>query len=96
VGAGSDEWSEIQDPGERRKIQNKLAQRRFRKSDHMSQLSRQSSDRYSQETRFENRKRTQSVRQRTNVEREVPTRHQNQKRSIMATSSQDFLGEASR
>lgn len=28
--AKSDEWSEIQDPSERRKIQNKLAQRRFR------------------------------------------------------------------
>lgn len=27
----SDEWSEVKDPGERRKIQNKLAQRRFRK-----------------------------------------------------------------
>ncbi|KAF2265615.1 hypothetical protein CC78DRAFT_543144 [Lojkania enalia] len=26
----SDEWSDIKDPGERRKIQNKLAQRRFR------------------------------------------------------------------
>jgi hypothetical protein len=26
----SDEWSEVTDPGERRKIQNKLAQRRFR------------------------------------------------------------------
>ncbi|KAH7402044.1 hypothetical protein DE146DRAFT_452197 [Phaeosphaeria sp. MPI-PUGE-AT-0046c] len=26
----SDEWSDIQDPNERRKIQNKLAQRRFR------------------------------------------------------------------
>ncbi|KAF1996079.1 hypothetical protein P154DRAFT_444076 [Amniculicola lignicola CBS 123094] len=26
----SDEWAGIQDPGERRKIQNKLAQRRFR------------------------------------------------------------------
>lgn len=26
----SDEWSEVKDPGERRKIQNKLAQRRFR------------------------------------------------------------------
>ncbi|OCL11354.1 hypothetical protein AOQ84DRAFT_287451 [Glonium stellatum] len=25
-----DEWSEVKDPGERRKIQNKLAQRRFR------------------------------------------------------------------
>lgn len=28
----SDEWSEVKDPNERRKIQNKLAQRRFRKS----------------------------------------------------------------
>jgi hypothetical protein len=28
----SDEWSDITDPNERRKIQNKLAQRRFRKS----------------------------------------------------------------
>jgi hypothetical protein len=27
----SDEWSEVKDPNERRKIQNKLAQRRFRK-----------------------------------------------------------------
>lgn len=26
----SDEWSEVKDPNERRKIQNKLAQRRFR------------------------------------------------------------------
>ncbi|KAL5393902.1 hypothetical protein PMIN06_008177 [Paraphaeosphaeria minitans] len=26
----SDEWSEVRDPNERRKIQNKLAQRRFR------------------------------------------------------------------
>lgn len=29
----SDEWSEVKDPNERRKIQNKLAQRRFRKRD---------------------------------------------------------------
>lgn len=29
----SDEWSEVKDPNERRKIQNKLAQRRFRKGD---------------------------------------------------------------
>ncbi|KAH8726326.1 hypothetical protein GQ44DRAFT_614094 [Phaeosphaeriaceae sp. PMI808] len=28
--AKSDEWSDIKDPNERRKIQNKLAQRRFR------------------------------------------------------------------
>ncbi|KAF2112449.1 hypothetical protein BDV96DRAFT_497837 [Lophiotrema nucula] len=28
--AKADEWAEVQDPGERRKIQNKLAQRRFR------------------------------------------------------------------
>jgi hypothetical protein len=27
----SDEWSEVKDPNQRRKIQNKLAQRRFRK-----------------------------------------------------------------
>lgn len=27
----SDEWSDVTDPNERRKIQNKLAQRRFRK-----------------------------------------------------------------
>jgi hypothetical protein len=27
----SDEWSDVKDPNERRKIQNKLAQRRFRK-----------------------------------------------------------------
>lgn len=27
----ADEWSEVKDPNERRKIQNKLAQRRFRK-----------------------------------------------------------------
>src|SRR3954462_1912626 len=27
----SDEWSDVKDPSERRKIQNKLAQRRFRK-----------------------------------------------------------------
>jgi len=26
----SDEWSDVKDPNERRKIQNKLAQRRFR------------------------------------------------------------------
>lgn len=38
VGAGSDEWSDIQDPGERRKIQNKLAQRRFRKLHSMTQV----------------------------------------------------------
>jgi hypothetical protein len=30
--AKSDEWTDVQDPNERRKIQNKLAQRRFRKS----------------------------------------------------------------
>jgi hypothetical protein len=29
--AKGDEWSEVKDPSERRKIQNKLAQRRFRK-----------------------------------------------------------------
>jgi hypothetical protein len=29
-GTKSDEWSEVKDPNERRKIQNKLAQRRFR------------------------------------------------------------------
>ncbi|KAF1943651.1 hypothetical protein EJ02DRAFT_443170 [Clathrospora elynae] len=29
-GAKSDDWSDVNDPGERRKIQNKLAQRRFR------------------------------------------------------------------
>ncbi|KAH6866785.1 hypothetical protein BKA58DRAFT_388623 [Alternaria rosae] len=28
--AGPDDWSDIKDPNERRKIQNKLAQRRFR------------------------------------------------------------------
>jgi hypothetical protein len=27
----SDDWSDVKDPNERRKIQNKLAQRRFRK-----------------------------------------------------------------
>jgi hypothetical protein len=27
----ADEWSDVTDPNERRKIQNKLAQRRFRK-----------------------------------------------------------------
>jgi hypothetical protein len=29
--AGPDDWSDVKDPSERRKIQNKLAQRRFRK-----------------------------------------------------------------
>jgi hypothetical protein len=35
--AKSDEWSDVQDPNERRKIQNKLAQRRFRKFPSMLQ-----------------------------------------------------------
>lgn len=34
----SDEWSDINDPSERRKIQNKLAQRRFRKHDWMDDI----------------------------------------------------------
>jgi hypothetical protein len=95
VGAGSDEWSEIQDPGERRKVQNKLAQRRFRELHSITDRSRHWSNKYSQEIRFENKKKTQSVRRRTSAGREVPTHHQNRKRSIMVMSSRGFRGEAS-
>jgi hypothetical protein len=73
----SDEWSDVMDPNERRKIQNKLAQRRFRKSIFIHVTC---SIDFIQETKLKSRKKTPSGKWKINAGRGVRTPPRNQMR----------------
>ena len=87
----SAEWSDVLDPVERRKIQNKLAQQRFSECSPPS-VSQQAVD-IVQEPRPESRERTQNARQRIVGRPQVPTHLQKQLGSKTITHSRAFLGE---
>jgi hypothetical protein len=75
-----EEWSDVKDPNERRKIQNKLAQRRFRKSTTKNvHLSAIKGINRSQGTRSKSRRKSRIEKQKTNVEPAVLMRLQNLK-----------------
>jgi hypothetical protein len=84
----SDEWSEVTDPGERRKIQNKLAQRRFSKWP-VVHVGWKGFPNTAQETRSESRRKRTIVRWRTSDEPGAPMLLQNQGTS---TKEMSFLG----
>lgn len=60
-GAQAEEWANVEDPNERRKIQNKLAQRRFSKSDKKNQGSLQDMAKLYQEIKLRSKGTKQSV-----------------------------------
>lgn len=64
----SDEWSEVKDPNERRKIQNKLAQRRFRKSIFDRALYARIRSNIPQVTKSKSKEKSRIERQTTNAE----------------------------
>ena len=89
----SDEWSEVKDPNQRRKIQNKLAQRRFRKS-----LTEEDNTLLTniQETKFENKRKKPNVMWRIHDGREAPTPLRSPVISIRTENCPVCRGEAFR
>lgn len=90
----SPEWTNVTDPVERRKIQNKLAQQRFSECS-LSIMDQQVTNRV-QEPRPENNEKTQHARQRTIDRQRVPTLLQKQLNWKITTISQASRGEGYR
>jgi hypothetical protein len=87
----SEEWTGVEDPSERRRIQNKLAQRRFRKY-HRSFIVVVDDTNVSQGIKSANRKRRPNGKWRTNDVPRAPTLVLNPVRSIRELSFPVSLG----
>jgi hypothetical protein len=94
--AGPDDWSDVKDPSERRKIQNKLAQRRFRKYYPVRQTVGVKLTCKKKATRSRNRRRRRSEIWRTNGELEAHMQRPSQRISIQVKRCLDYRGVASR
>lgn len=87
-----DDWSSVKDPNERRKIQNRIAQRKFRKSS-VPHIAVKRALIEGQERRFGSNERMQIAMPRTSVEQVAPTLRQTPKR--LTRERRACLGEAS-
>jgi hypothetical protein len=90
----SDEWSEVKDPNERRKIQNKLAQRRFRKC-MIEDTTVESETDYIQGTKSRSKRKRTIANLRIDGEQAAPMCPQNLKISRRAKIFQVFHGAGS-
>jgi hypothetical protein len=89
-----DEWSDVKDPNERRKIQNKLAQRRFRKFHRLvTNVDDRRGANILQETKSESRRRRQNERRKTKNGLAVRMHRLSQAILTLAVNYQDSLGE---
>lgn len=87
-----DDWSHVEDPNERRKIQNRIAQRKFR--EYLSSIMVWRVLIMSQERRFANKEKKQKGDTRTNSVRQAHTVRQRQKMST-TTKRQVYRGAVS-
>jgi hypothetical protein len=88
----SEEWSDVRDPSERRKIQNKLAQRRFRRST-PSRGNFRGRANVCQATKLKNKRKKPTGKARTNEKLVAHMHLQNQKIFKTAKTSPVFHGE---
>jgi hypothetical protein len=91
----SDEWSGVEDPSERRKIQNKLAQRRFRRSHYPVHIEAKKTN-VLKVTKSVNKKKRRNAKWRINDAQEVRTPHRSRETLTQAMNCQAYHGAAYR